>query len=253
MPVPAKFDDYRDAYENIKLERENGVLTMTFHTGGDSLVWTATAHRELTYAFADVAVDRENHVVILAGSGDDWCAEIDFGSFSLGTPHDWDEIGYEGRKLLMNLLEIEVPVIAAVHGRALFHPEIPVLSDIVLAAEDAVFQDGPHFPSGIVPGDGAHVVWTQALGINRGRYFLITGQELDARTALDYGAVSEVLPRDRLLDRAKEHAASIAEKPFLARRYTRLVGVERYRRIMQESLGQGLIAEALAVLDMSHG
>jgi len=253
MPVPHKFDEYREAYENIKLEREGGVLTMTLHTGGDSLVWSGASHRELTYAFADVAADRENHVVILAASGDDWCAEIDFASFSLGTPHDWDEIVYEGRKLLMNLLEIEVPVIAAVHGRALFHPEIPVLSDIVLAADNTVFQDAPHFPSGIVPGDGAHVVWTQALGINRGRYFLLTGQELDAQTALDYGAVNEVLPADRLMARAQELAASIAEKPFLARRYARLVCVERYRRIMQESLGFGLTAEALAVLDMSHG
>jgi len=62
----------------------------------------------------------------------------------------------------------------------------------VLAADTALFQDAPHFMSGIVPGDGAHVVWPHLLGPNRGRYFLITGQELNARTAFEYGVVNEV-------------------------------------------------------------
>ena len=249
MPVPLKFDEYRDAYENIRLEREGGVLTATFHTGGESLVWSGPAHQELAYCFADIGADRDNHVVVLAGTGENWCAAIDPGSFALANAHEWDAIVYEGRKLLMNLLDIEVPVISAVNGPALFHPEIPVLSDIVLASESATFQDAPHFAAGIVPGDGAHVVWTQLLGLNRGRYFLLTGQSLDARTALDYGVVNEVLPADQLLARAQELAASIAGQPFLTRRYGRLVCVERMRRVMQEGLGYGLVAEALAAVD----
>jgi enoyl-CoA hydratase/carnithine racemase len=249
MPVPLKFDEYRDAYENIRLEREGGVLTVTFHTGAESLVWSGPAHQELAYCFADIGADRDNHVVVLAGTGENWCAAIDPGSFALANAHEWDAIVYEGRKLLMNLLDIEVPVISAVNGPALFHPEIPVLSDIVLASESATFQDAPHFAAGIVPGDGAHVVWTQLLGLNRGRYFLLTGQSLDARTALDYGVVNEVLPADQLLARAQELAASIAGQPFLTRRYGRLVCVERMRRVMQEGLGYGLVAEALAAVD----
>jgi 6-oxocamphor hydrolase len=249
MPVPLTFDQYRDAYENIRLERDGGVLTVTFHTGGDSLVWSGPAHKELAYCFADIGADPENHVVILAGTGDSWCAAIDPGSFALGNAHEWDAVVYEGRKLLMNLLDIEVPVISAVNGPALFHPEIAVLSDIVLASEHATFQDAPHFAAGIVPGDGAHVVWTQLLGLNRGRYFLLTGQSLDAQTALDYGVVNEVLAGDRLMARAQELAASIAEKPYLTRRYGRLVCVERMRRVMLEGLGYGLTAEALAAVD----
>jgi enoyl-CoA hydratase/carnithine racemase len=105
-------------------------------------------------------------------------------------------------------MDIEVPVIAAVNGPARIHPEIPVLADIVLASDTALFQDAPHFMSGIVPGDGAHVVWPHVIGANRGRYFLITGQELHAKQALDYGAVSEVLARERLLPRALELAHS---------------------------------------------
>src|ERR1700737_4584120 len=96
------------------------------------------------------------------------------------TTEKWDHIYKDAKHLLMNLLDIEVPVIAAVNGPALIHAELAVLSDIVIASENAEFQDGPHFPNGVVPGDGVHVVWPLVLGINRGRYFLLSGQKLSA-------------------------------------------------------------------------
>jgi enoyl-CoA hydratase/carnithine racemase len=247
----ATFEEYANAYENIKLERNNGILEVTFHTGGNSLVWSGKSHEELAYCFADIGADADNHVVILTGAGDSWCAEIDPNSFDLGSHHGWDAIIYEGRRLLMNLLDIEVPVISAINGPALFHPEIPVLSDIVVASETASFQDAPHFPSGIVPGDGAHVVWPLVLGPNRGRYFLLSGQLLDARTALEYGAVNEVVAPEDVLPRARELAEGIAAKPRLVRRYARMTLVERIRRVMQESLPYGLVAEAFAFTDQA--
>jgi len=248
--IAPHFDDYAKKYETIDLERRDGIVQMTVHTKGQSLVWTAQAHDELAYCFADLANDRENSVVILTGTGEALCAEIDFTSFNLSSAQGWDHVIYEGKRLLNNLLDIPVPVVAAVNGPTLFHPEIPVMSDVVIASETASFQDGPHFPSGIVPGDGAHIVWPHVLGANRGRYFLLTGQVLDARTALEYGAVSEVVPPDQLLDRAWEVARSIAEKPLLTRRYARAALTLEFKRLMHEGLGYGLTMEALAVLGM---
>lgn len=244
------FAEYSTKYENVKLERDDGILQVTVHTDGGSLIWTSRAHDELAYCFNDIACDRENKVVILTGAGASFCNEIDFTSFNLGTPHDWDDVIFEGQRLLNNLVSIEVPVIAAVNGPVTNHPEIPVMSDIVLAAESATFQDGPHFPSGIVPGDGAHVVWPYVLGPNRGRYFLLTGQELDAETARDYGAVSEVLAADALLPRARELAEQIAAKPLLARRYARKVLTRGLRRVLEADLGFGLAHEALGAVDL---
>lgn len=244
------FDEYAKKYETIELERTDGIVQMTVHSGGKSLIWTAQAHDELAYCFADLANDRDNKVLILTGTGENLCAEIDFTSFDLASAKAWDHVIYEGRRLLNNLLEIPVPVVAAVNGPVFFHPEIPVMSDIVIAAETASFQDGPHFPSGIVPGDGAHVVWPHVLGANRGRYFLLTGQVLDARTALEYGAVSEVVPSEQLLNRAWEVARSLAEKPELTRRYARAALTLEFKRLMHEGLGYGLSMEALAVLGM---
>jgi enoyl-CoA hydratase/carnithine racemase len=247
--IAARFEQYQNRYQNIQLEREHGILTLTVHTGGKSLVWSARAHEELGYCFADVGADRDNKVVILTGAGENFCADIDAGSFKLSTASDWDLTLFDGRRLLNNLMDIEVPVISAVNGPARIHPEIPVLSDIVLAADTALFQDAPHFMSGIVPGDGAHVVWPHIIGANRGRVFLLTGQELDARTALEYGAVAEVLPRGQLLKRARELALNIAAKPILTRRYTRLALTQRIKRLLHEGLSLGLAVEALAAID----
>ncbi len=68
------------------------------------------------------------------------------------------------------------------------------MGDIVLASEDAYFQDVSHFPRGQVPGDGQHVIWSFLVGHNRARYFLLTGKKLSAREALEWGAVERGAP-----------------------------------------------------------
>jgi enoyl-CoA hydratase/carnithine racemase len=245
-------EEYKDRYKTIDLERTDGVLEVTVHTDGGPLVWTSEAHDEQAYAFEMISNDPDNKVVLLTGAGDAYCPSIDFGSFDLSTARAWAEVIHEGQRLLNNLLAIQVPVVCALNGPALVHPEVPVLSDIIIAADTTTFSDTPHFSSGIVPGDGAHVVWTHVLGPQRGRYFLLTGQELDAQKALDYGVVSEVLPADQVLDRAREVAVTIAAKPMLARRYARAVVTREWKRLMHDHLGFGLAHEALAVLDLPN-
>ena len=74
----------------------------------------------------------------------------------------------------MNILDIKVPLIAAVNGPVRLHSEYILLADIVLATPSAVFQDKPHFEFGIVPGDGVNLLWPEVIGSVRGRYFILT-------------------------------------------------------------------------------
>src|SRR6202008_258399 len=112
----------------------------------------------------------------------------------------------EGREVLANLINIPVPVIAAVNGSATVHSEYVLACDGVLATPETVVQDKPHAAFGIVPGDGFHSLWPYVIGPVRGRYFVMTQQVLSAEEAKAYGAVNEIVPRAQLLPRAREIA-----------------------------------------------
>ncbi|MSQ55920.1 MAG: enoyl-CoA hydratase/isomerase family protein [Betaproteobacteria bacterium] len=250
--MPPTFDEYRQKYPSVQMLRRDGILQLTLHTGGDSLAWGASTKTELTYMLADVGNDPENRVIILTGTGDRFIRP-GFADKPAGTPAStfnperWGSRNHpEGKKLLMNHLDIPVPMIAAVNGPATMHGEIALLCDIVLAAEGAAFQDALHFRKGVLPGDGAHIVWPMLLGINRARYFLLTGQSIPAEEALRLGLVSEVLPRERLLPRAWELAEDIAQRPTLAVRLFRETLLQPYKRALVNDLGYGLALEGLS-------
>ena len=254
-----RFEEYADKYQNIRMERRHGILQITFHTDGSCFLWGEVSHRELGYAFADIGSDPDNRVVIMTGTGENFLADTvgkvsPWKSPPVGSDKNWslltlwDKTYWEGKRLLMNLLDIQVPTISAINGPALMHSEMPVLCDIVLASENAAFQD-THFQRGIPPGDGVHIVWPHLLGLNRGRYFLLTGQTLSAQEALGLGVVNEVLPREELLARAWELAEELAKQPDLNLRYTKVVLTMRLKRLLQEMHGYGLALEGMAVVD----
>ncbi|MFT4266169.1 MAG: enoyl-CoA hydratase/isomerase family protein [Xenophilus sp.] len=249
----SRFEDYSTRYKFIRMRREGGILEMTFHTDGGPLRWNIHVHGEMEQAFLDVGRDQENEVVILTGCGGEFTGPaVQPGGHRLAgtmTSAGWDHLYWEGRRLLHNLLDIEVPMIAAVNGPATRHAEIPVLCDIVLASENASFQDSAHFNGGLVPGDGMHVVFPALLGANRGRYFLLTAQTLPARQAQDWGLVHEVMAEDALLPRAWTLARQLLQQSRLVRRYTRVLLTQDLRRRMHDLLGYGLALEGLAATD----
>ncbi len=242
----ANFDTYRDKYETVKLDRQDGILQVTFHTNGGPLQWGFLPHRELGEAFHDIGSDTGNRVVILTGTGDEFSGPP-ASQFTGGAPAEaWAPLHWEGRELIFNLLRIEAPMIAAINGPAIRHVEIPLLCDIVLASDHATFQDSAHFINGLVPGDGHHIILPLLMGWNRGRYFLLTGQTLSAQEALDLGLVNEVLPHDKLMARALEHAEKLAAHPSLNLRYTRIALTLHLEQAIRSVLGYGLALEGLA-------
>jgi enoyl-CoA hydratase/carnithine racemase len=245
----ATFDEYAHRYRHVRMERRDGILLAQLHTDGGPLVWGDSPHTELGYAFEDIGRDPQNRVVILTGTGDEFIARIDTSWVGAMNPAKWDKIYQHGKRLLDNLLDIEVPVIAVVNGPATVHAELAVLADIVLASETAIFRDAPHFRYGTVPGDGVHVVWPMLLGPNRGRYFLLTGQRLTAREAKDLGVVAEVHDAASVLDRAWSIAADLARQPDACLRYTRVALTRVIRQLMADHVGYGLALEGLAAYE----
>lgn len=235
-------------YESIEMTKLDGVAEVRLHTEGGPLHWNATAHREVGEAFIELAADRETKVVIVTGTGDAFCPDIDRASFA--GRDEWEPIWWEGKRIVKSLLDLDVPVIGAVNGPAFIHAEIPLLSDVVLASETAVFADKTHFTRGSVPGDGVHLVWPYLLGPRRGKYFLMTAQEIDAEEALRLGVVNEVLPPDRLMERAWELAREWAAKPLPLLRYSReALNVLEREHLLTNGLSHGLALEGSGFAD----
>lgn len=245
------FESYRDKYENVRMKREDGILEIALHTRGGPLVFNGYVHEALVDAFRDVGDDRDNHVVILTGTGEEFCTQISPEGFDFFTPTGFDKVLREGTKVLENILDIQTPMIAAINGPLTVHSEYALLCDIVLAAEEAFFQDTAHPAFGVVPGDGLHVVWPEVIGEIRGRYFLLSGQKLSAAEAKDYGAVNEVLAREDLLPRAWELARHLKKQNPLTLRYSRMALSTRFRRRLQESLSYGLVLEGISAAQVA--
>ncbi|MFV2177171.1 enoyl-CoA hydratase/isomerase family protein [Actinomadura sp. LOL_016] len=260
MVKRARYAEYKDGYPNYRFElSDDGILLMQCHTNGGSLVWDWKSHDDMADAFADVAGDREIKLLIHTGTGENYNA--DWGLLPNGELpdppiydampgvrglHKLDEKAWYNRNLQWNVLDVDVPMISVVNGPCNIHSEVPLMGDIVLASEDAYFQDVSHFPRGQVPGDGQHVIWNHVVGPNRARYMLLTGKKLSAAEALDWGAVNEVLPKDQVLDRAWELARELVRKPPLVLRYTRQLFTQNLKRAYLDELGHGLARETYA-------
>ena len=251
-----EFSRYKDDYPSIKMERRNGILQLTFHSEGGPLIWghIGGPHAEFANAFGDISRDPENKVIIMTGTGDQFSGPpADKYTFPRGDADSWEIIRFNGMQLTTSLLDIQAPVISCINGPAYRHAEIPLLADIVLASDTAVVQDSAHFPNRTVPGDGVNLFFPLLMGWNRGRYFLLTGQTLDAQEMKDLGLVSEVLPRDQLLDRAWELAEDLMKQSPLVLRYTRLMLTAPLKSMVHQYLGHGLALEGLAAVQESTG
>lgn len=249
----SKFDSYKNAFPNARLTRSpSGVLEVALHTDGGKLVFNGHTHEQFVDLFHQIGADTDNRVVILTGSGDAFMDAISPDGFDFFSPRGYDKIFREGRKVLMNILDIEVPMITALNGPVLLHSEYALLTDIILATPETVFQDKPHFDFGIVPGDGVNLLWPEVIGSIRGRYFILTRQILDAATAKDWGVVNEIVPANQLLPRAHEIAEGIAALPSLTASYTRIALTQKLRRIIDQDSGYGLALEGISAAEVAR-
>jgi len=104
----------------------------------------------------------------------------------------------------------------------------------------------------VASGDGVNLLWSEVIGSVRGRYFILTRQELDATTAKEWGAVNEVVSSEKLMPRARELADGLAKLPPLAASYTRIALTQKLRRIVDEGVGYGLALEGITAADVAR-
>lgn len=223
-----------EKYEAIRIEhREDGVVLATMDWPELLNPPIGRMHTELSLLAPDFDYDQHSRVLVLTGSGRAFAAgrrDIVMGARAqklglqhssvealenAGGSHDAD-MWYEARRIVDGILECRKPIIAAVNGYAFgLGANIALLCDVVVAARSAVFAD-THVRTGVGAGDGGQVIWPLLMGVNRAKYYLMTGDRLTADEAERFGLVNFVVEDDQLLDRALEIAHRLGRGPLEA-------------------------------------
>ena len=216
-------------YEAIVIDkRANGVVLATLNRPDRLNAVNVTMHAELARLTREADADPAVKVLVITGAGRAFCAGGDFGPQPAGGGTMTLE---EGRQIVDHLLECSKPVISAVNGYAMgLGATVALLADVVYAAQSATFAD-THVVMGIGAGDGGQVIWPLLMGVNRAKYYLMTGDRLSATEAERLGLVNFVVDDASVVDEALALAERLAAGPALAISASKM-GVNTYMRMI---------------------
>jgi len=238
------FEDYKERFkDHYKLERrQDGVILAKAHTLGGSIQLSVQNHRSLGLLFKAIGADPKNEVMIFTGSGEDFMMTADPDGFQLeeeDLPYWAYEYAYkDGRINVSSLInDLEIPTIGILNGPG-FHSEIALMCDLTICSEDAIAFD-LHYDISSVPGDGIHSCFQELLGTKRAAYALLTGETFNAKKMLDCGMVNEIVPKDKLIERAYQLADHIMTQPRITRRLTTQIIRRPWRQRITDNLDGG--------------
>ncbi len=199
------------AYENILVERDPTISTLTVNRPKALNALNSQTLRELTQAVRECA---DSRVIILTGAGDK--------AFVAGA--DISEMVPMGHVLTALIEDIPAATIAAVNGYALGGGlELAVACDMIFASENAR-MGLPEVTLGVTPGFGGTQRLVRLVGKLRAKEMIFTGDWVDAKRAYEIGLANAVLPREKLLEHCRSVAGKIAQKgPLAVARAKRLV------------------------------
>jgi enoyl-CoA hydratase len=212
-----------DDFTTLRCERVGDVLRVTIaHPSSPVNAVDEALHHELTALFSGLRREREARAVLLTGQGRAFSAGGDFAWFpTLQQPGRLDALRLDAKQLIWDLLDVELPIVAAVNGHAMgLGASIALLCDVIFMADTATIGD-PHVRVGLVAGDGGAVIWPLAVGPARAKQYLLSGDPLSAVEAERIGLVNRVVPAADLAAEAMAFAARLAAGAPLAVRYTK--------------------------------
>jgi enoyl-CoA hydratase len=174
---------------------------------------------ELAQVLRDVRHDPAIRVLIVTGAGDRaFVAGADIAAMSQMSAVEGMELTRLGHRVMQTFEDLPIPVIAAVNGFALGGGlELALACDLIVASEKARFGQ-PEINLGLIPGFGGTQRLPHRIGHMRARELIMTGDMIDAKTALEWRLVNAVVAPDELIGAARKLGEKLASKPALALR-----------------------------------
>ena len=223
------------AYEHILYSVENDVARIALNDPATMNGVTEPMGLEMADAFDRAA--RQARAVVLTGEGKGFCSGGNLSAAQDLLSDPMRDIGGQLDRafnpVIMAIKRMEQPVITAIRGPAAgFGAGLAAAGDVVLMADNAFFFCA-FCHVGLIPDGGATYLLAQAVGRVRAMQMLLLGEKIDARTALEWGLATRVVPEAELDAEAMKIARSLATGP-------RSIGL--IKRLAWDALDSGLEA-----------
>ncbi|CAM4084223.1 enoyl-CoA hydratase, EchA8_5 [Mycobacterium basiliense] len=249
----------------------SAVDPLAITTEGSIRIWTinlpdlgnAITSRDFIASF-EAAVDDANadttiRTIILTGAGKIFSAGGNVkemanrtGMFGLDARAQRQAYAEGIQRLPRALARLEVPLIGAINGPAIGAGcDLAMMCDIRVASDRASFAES-FVQLGLIPGDGGTWFLQRTIGYERAAEMTLTGDRIDAATALEWGMVSRVVPHDDLLPQAHALAKRISKNPAHALRMAKRLLHESRTGALESTLGLAAAMQPLAHRDPEH-
>jgi len=226
-------------YQTITVDKRGTIAVLTINRPDKLNALNKTVHAEGVAALDELRKDSSVRVVVITGSGPkSFIAGADISEFAGQTPVTQRDLFLE-RTFFNTIDTFPKPVIAMINGFCLGGGnELALACDIRIASENARFAQ-PEINLGIMCGGGGTQRLTRLIGEGRAMEMVLTGDMIDAQTALKFGLVTAVHPAEELEARTMELAEKIAEKAPIALQMSK----EAVKFASRSNLDEGLRRE----------
>ncbi|KAA8958235.1 enoyl-CoA hydratase/isomerase family protein [Mycobacterium sp.] len=226
MPVrqpPVNYDDF----PSLRIESggesgHEGVLQVILDAPGLNSVGPQM-HRDLADIWPAIDRDPDVRAVLVRGEGRAFSSggSFDLIEETMGDFPDRMRIMREARDLVLNLINLDKPVVSAIRGPAVGAGlVVALLADVSVAGRGAKIIDG-HTKLGVAAGDHAAICWPLLVGMAKAKYYLLTCEPLSGAEAERIGLVSTCVDDDQVLATATRIAADLARGAQSAIRFTK--------------------------------
>jgi len=237
---------------SIQVTKADGVATLLLNRPDKLNALSEEMYHDIAGHCVALDADDEVRAIILTGAGRAFCAGGDVGSMGGYDVVTGRKRSQKHRNTVVNLYNVEKPVIAAVRGPAAgIGFSLALACDLIIASESAYFLAA--FKNvGIPPDGGAVFFLTQHLGIARAKDIAYTARKVPAREAKDMGLVMKVVPDDRLEAEAQALARELAASATYALRLAKRMFHSMYVPTLEMLLEMENLAVCGARLTEDH-
>ena len=201
-------------HETIKVEVKDKIAFLTLNRPDKLNAINNKLIEEMVTALDVLNNEKNVRVIILTGEGKAFCAGGDLiEAASMGSPLESFNWLKKAQKVQISIEESPKVIICCINGAAMGGGlELALACDIRITSSNAVFAV-PEINAGLLPGGGGMTRLASLIGLGRAKEMVLSGRKVSAEEALSIGLVSEIVERNKLLDRVVEYAQELAQKP----------------------------------------